>query len=277
MIVETLFETLKILFIVFILMTLVEYFMLRYETAIKKRITKKPLTQYVMASGLGAIPGCVDAFFIVSLYTKGIVSFGALVAVMLSTAGDEAFVMLAMIPDAALKIFMLCAVLGVLGGFLADKFVKVFRLKLHRKCRVVVHRKEKQQGMEHFLREHVCGHIIRKHIPTLFLYLFSTLLAINWLSQRFDLQTLLPQNHLMLLVFAALIGIIPESGPHLIFVVLFSQGLIPFSVLLVNTLSQDGHGLLPLISHSLKDTIHVQIFTTLFALAVGLLLFAIGL
>jgi len=81
---------------------------------------------------------------------------------------------------------------------------------------------------------------------------------------------------LALIVFAALIGIIPESGPHLLFLLLFSRGLVPFSVLLVNTISQDGHGLLPLLSYSVKDTIYVQILTTAFSLAVGIILYLIG-
>ena len=81
---------------------------------------------------------------------------------------------------------------------------------------------------------------------------------------------------LALIVFAALIGILPESGPHLLFLLLFSRGLVPFSVLLVNTISQDGHGLLPLLSYSVKDTIYVQILTTAFSLAVGIILYLIG-
>jgi len=34
--------------------------------------------------------------------------------------------------------------------------------------------------------------------------------------------------------------------------------------------------LLPLLSYSVKDTIYVQIFTTLFALMVGMILFFVG-
>jgi len=62
----------------------------------------------------------------------------------------------------------------------------------------------------------------------------------------------------------------------LIFVILFSKGLIPLPVLMVSTLSQDGHGLLPLLSHSVKDTVYVQIFTTLFSLIVGVILYMIS-
>lgn len=80
--------------------------------------------------------------------------------------------------------------------------------------------------------------------------------------------------HVMILL-AALIGIIPESGPHMVFLILYSKGLIPFSVLLVSTLSQDGHGLLPLLSHTIKDTLNVQLFTTGFSLIIGLILILI--
>jgi hypothetical protein len=97
------------------------------------------------------------------------------------------------------------------------------------------------------------------------------------MMQRFDLAAILPQNRLLLMLLAAVIGIIPESGPHLVFLTLYAQGLIPFSVLLVSTLSQDGHGLLPLLSYSVRDTVRVQIFTTAFSLAIGLGLFLLGL
>ncbi len=276
MIWEAFAGTMKILTIVFVLMVIVEYLMLRYKKAITSHVTGKPFTQYVFASMLGAIPGCIDAFFIVSLYISGIVGFGALVAVMLSTAGDEAFVMLAMFPDTALLIFGICIILGIIGGFLADKLAKALNLHLSKKCQVVPHKGEMSLGLSHFIHKHVWEHIVKKHMLQLFLWLFFTLLAMNWLTANFDLQAVIPQNRLLMLLFAALIGVIPESGPHLIFVVMFAQGLIPFSVLLVSTLSQDGHGLLPLLSYSVEDTIYVQIFTTLFAVAVGLVLFALG-
>ena len=243
---------------------------------IKKHITRSTWVQWVVASALGVLPGCIDAFFIVSLYISGIVRFGALAAVMISTAGDEAFVMLATMPDAAVQIFGACFVLGVIGGFFGDKFAEVLNLKLCESCRIKVHKREEPTDLRHFLHEHVWNHIIKLHIPKLFAWLFCTILAINWLMANFDLEAIIPQNRLWLLIFAALVGIIPESGPHLMFVILFSKGLIPFSVLLVNTVSQDGHGLLPLLSYSVEDTVYVQVFTTLFALALAVILFLLG-
>ncbi len=40
---------------------------------------------------LGLVPGCNDAFIMVTFYMSGIVTFGALVSVMVATFGDEAF------------------------------------------------------------------------------------------------------------------------------------------------------------------------------------------
>lgn len=268
-------ETVKIILIVALLMLIIEFLELKFKGKIREKITKRPVNQYVLASLLGAVPGCMDAFFVVSLYVHGLVGFGALTAVMLSTAGDEAFIMLAMIPEKALLIFAICAVLGIFGGFFADKIAKLIGLKTCQPCEIEIH--EEELDFKHFLKEHAYAHVLKKHIPKLFLWIFLTMLAVDFLMKNFDLGSIISSLPVFsLIVFAALVGIIPESGPHLLFLILFSRGLIPLSVLLVNTISQDGHGLLPLLSYSIKDTIYVQIFTTLFALAVGIVLFLIG-
>jgi hypothetical protein len=274
LILKNLLITVKIIVMVTTLMILIEYLEVKYKDKIREVITGKPLNQYVIASLLGAIPGCMDAFLVVSLYIHGMVGFGALTSVMLSTAGDEAFIMLAMVPEAALKIFAITIFLGIVGGVLADKAVECLKIKTCEHCIIEIH--EEKTGF-HFLREHVYGHILKEHIPKLFFWIFVPLTAVEFLIQNFDFASVisgLPVS--ALIVFAALVGIIPESGPHMIFLILYSKGLIPFSVLLVSTLSQDGHGLLPLLSHTIKDTIYVQIFTTGFSLVIGLILLLIG-
>jgi len=267
-------ETIKIIGFVTPLMICVEWGQIKFKEAIERFLTKSVKTQIIGSSLLGVIPGCIDAFLIVSLYIHGLVGFGALTAVMLSTAGDEAFVMLALVPKTAVLIFVVCAVLGIIGGFLAEEVSKKLRFKRAKICPIEIH--EGEFEIKHFFKEHVYQHIIKQHIPKLFLWIFFTLFGIHFLMERVDLAKILPQNRLLLMLLAAGIGIIPESGPHLVFLTLFTKGLIPFSVLLVSTLSQDGHGLLPLLSYSVQDTIKVQIFTTIFALMVGVVLFLVG-
>ncbi len=272
---EILLGTLKILLIVLALMILTEYLELRFKDKIREKITRKPSNQYVISSFLGVVPGCVDAFFIVSLYVHGLVGFGALVAVMIATAGDGAFVMLAMMPRTALLIFAICLVLGIIAGYLADWVARKVKLKTCQPCEIEIH-EEEELSIKHFLKEHVYNHIIKRHLPRLFLWLFFTMLALQLILFKFDLATIMPQNTLLLIILAALVGIIPESGPHLIFLLLYFHGLAPFSVLLVSSIVQDGHGLLPLLSYSIKDTFYVKAFNVAFGLVVGLILFCIG-
>jgi hypothetical protein len=62
-----------------------------------------------------------------------------------------------------------------------------------------------------------------------------------------------------------------------VFVMLYAQGVVPFSVLFTTSFVQDGHGMLPLLSYSLKDSIMIKTLNLGFGLAVGGLLFAFGL
>ena len=79
-----------------------------------------------------------------------------------------------------------------------------------------------------------------------------------------------------ILVLGALIGVVPESGPHLMFVMLYAQGLVPFSVLFTASFVQDGHGMLPMLSYSIKDAILIKVFNLVFGISVGVALFALG-
>jgi hypothetical protein len=67
--------------------------------------------------------------------------------------------------------------------------------------------------------------------------------------------------------------LIPESGPHLIFVLLFAKGSIPFSILLASSIVQDGHGMLPVLAHSRKAFVIIKLIN----LAIGLILGAVAL
>lgn len=282
-IVTNLLNTITLTTLVLGLMTIIDLLELRYEGKIRSLITERPATQYIVASLLGAIPGCIDAFLIDTLYIYGLVSFGSVVTVMLSTAGDEAFIMLAMIPKAVPIIFAVDVVVGMIGGFLSDKVADKINLSRAPPHRPEFH--ETKLTIKHFLRDHFHKDIIRKNAPRLFLWLFATMtvfevsnLYLDWV----EIVQSIPQARLLLPVIAALVGLIPVSGPHYAFVVLYrmpgpwaGHG-IPLSALLVSTMSQDGHGLIPLLSYSLKDTLNVQVATTIISFTFALILYLIG-
>jgi len=129
---------------------------------------------------------------------------------------------------------------------------------------------------EHYLKEHIWNHIVKKHLLKIFLWSLFAILIVHVGLEFLDLEAFIEGNMLWILFLSALLGIIPESGPHLIFVMMFSQGLIPFSVLLTSSIVQDGHGMLPLLSYSIKDSLLIKCFNLAIGLIVGGIVYAIG-
>ena len=124
---------------------------------------------------------------------------------------------------------------------------------------------------QHFLKHHFWDHIIKVHIPKIFIWTFGALLVIHILMKYIDLQHIISQNMLITLFIAVLIGIIPESGPHLLFVTMFFQGLIPFNILLASSIVQDGHGMIPVLAESKRGFILVKFINIVVGLSVGLI------
>ncbi|MGM0596767.1 MAG: putative manganese transporter [Myxococcota bacterium] len=127
----------------------------------------------------------------------------------------------------------------------------------------------------HFIEDHIYKHIIKTHLVRLLTWTGASLLAIEILL-KFPLgENFFKSTYLMILI-ASLTGLIPESGPHLFFVTLFAQGMIPFSVLLASSISQDGHGSLPLLSQSKKDFFIIKSINLVIGLLAGYLVLFIG-
>lgn len=124
---------------------------------------------------------------------------------------------------------------------------------------------------EHFLEAHFWKHIIKKHFLKIFLWTFGALLFIEIFNTYLHWDEWISENQLIILLLAVAIGIIPESGPHLIFVTLFFNGAIPFSTLLASSIVQDGHGALPLFAESKKSFFMAKAINIFVGLLVGLL------
>lgn len=129
---------------------------------------------------------------------------------------------------------------------------------------------------DHFLNAHLWNHILKKHFIRIFTWTFLTLLAIHFASQYFNIETLIGSNLLVVLIIAVLVGIIPESGPHLVFIILFASGNLPLSILLASSIVQDGHGSLPLLAESQKNFFIIKAINVLVGLLIGLIGLAAG-
>lgn len=130
---------------------------------------------------------------------------------------------------------------------------------------------------EHYLEFHIWRHIIKQHLFRIFLWSLGALLLLHWGLSFWNLDIFIREHMIWVLIIGALMGIIPESGPHLVFVMMYAQGLIPFSVLFTSSFVQDGHAMLPLLSYSIKDSIIIKMLNLVFGLTIGGVLFFLGL
>lgn len=400
--VDSLRNSILITGLVIVMMMMIESLNIESKGLFFKGLKKTRVGQVIFGALLGSIPGCMGGFATVSLYTHRMFSFGALIAMMIASSGDEAFIMLAMIPDQALMIFAVLFVVAVIAGILTDLIHDRIHKKhcqhedhsecgadtdchdgysvCHPQCdhnhptepschperreessstrhftwkRITmfiglaifiaalatgqlghdhsahshdahVHQHdthvhhhdgcchdehtsshpepachpEQSEGSsinlldeqwmnilfaglsvivlfvlifasDHFIEQHLWNHIIRKHFLTIFCWTFGVLLVVGFGLQYIKLDDWISNNTALMIILATLIGIIPESGPHLIFVTLYAAGLVPIPVLLASSISQDGHASLPLIAESRKSFLWAKIINCVVALIVG--------
>lgn len=319
-------ESIEICALVILMMTLIEIFNVCTQGKMFHSLEKHKGRQIVTSAALGLIPGCLGGFAGVSLYSHRMIGFGALLATLIATTGDEAFIMLAKFPGTALMMMCGLFVLGIGIGALTEIIVGSMQKKGkmmnigadrsrddnyeihscdcgrhhgdehshhgedghdHVECchhhdeaghsheeGCHHHEKGEEHGphahnLRHFLEEHVWKHVIKRHLPTIFAWTFGVLALFGILSIYIDIETWIKGNIWLMLVIAVAAGLIPESGPHLVFVSMFAAGILPFPVLLANCISQDGHACLPLIAENKRSWLTVKLIKTVIAAAVG--------
>jgi hypothetical protein len=339
MLLEVAKRSLMITGFVFVMMLAIEYVNTASRGAAQRLLRTGRWRQYLLAAALGATPGCLGAFAVVSLYAHGWLSLGALTACMIATSGDEAFVLLAMSPGMGLLLMVILFVTGLAVAWLTDRLrlaagdgpretcaelvihegkpcgptswravigywrpcsaqrgILVFGLLLFVAAIAVGEVGPKEWSWirvsllgaslfagfvvatvpDHFLEEHLWEHVAKKHLPRIFAWTIAALVATRLITSHAGLGQWMSQNPLTLVLIAALLGIIPESGPHLLFVTLFAEGKVPFSVLLASSIVQDGHGMLPLLGDSLRSFALVKCINLAAGLLLGLTVLACG-
>ncbi len=367
--VQVLFDSLRgavlVTGLVVVMMMIIESFNVESEGRLFRGLRRSRFAQVVLSALLGAVPGCVGGFAVVSMYTHRMLGFGALLAMMIATVGDESFMMLAMFPAKAAALSAGLFVLAVVVGLLVDSFSpKPLPTRLedsfelhsdecghhhghdrededhrhygrhsgghHSGRHLVRHHSGRHLGRhrvfmalgvvlfvgillaglleeepevtagsdalsvfneewifwifgalslvvlaalvfasDHFVEEHLWSHIVKRHLPTTFAWTFGVLLAIGVLFHFVDLSSWVNGNTPLMILLAVLVGLVPQSGPHLVFVTLFASGVIPFPVLLANSIVQDGHASLPLLADSKSSFVKAKAIKVVLALAVS--------
>lgn len=345
----------------------------RFWTAgeIIRKIEKYRAYQPLFGAILGVSPGCGGAIFMMPLYTKGVVTFGTIIATLIATMGDSSFVIISRMPAQALYIHAISFVVGVVSGYVVDYFnfdilrkqIPVERLAvLQPVCDCPV-KPELTSEHGHIISksrinwdETSLGHKLTHHgymvwwaITSIGFILGVTLLTqrsmndvlgfnidmfigvigtafslVIWImGKRFigddtlddlrdqlssfketlvhsgmetafvttwvfiaylayelfmlfsglDLQPIVDQAGVWSVIVAAAIGLIPGCGPQIVLVTLYTNGIIPFSAVLANAISQDGDALFPILAMDKKAGLVVTFYTTIPAIILGILFY----
>lgn len=76
--------------------------------------------QVPVAALLGMTPGCGGAIMVMTLYARGRIGFGAVVATLTGTMGDAAFLLIAREPATAVVVMGLSLLVGVVSGYAVE-------------------------------------------------------------------------------------------------------------------------------------------------------------
>ena len=158
--------------------------------------------------------------------------------------------------------------LAALGGFEAHAlWVKVTLISVSLAALFIV-----ATVPDHFLDEHLWAHVARQHVPRVFLWTIGALVLLAFLTERLHVEELTEGGRWLALAAACLVGLIPQSGPHYVFIMLYAGGALPLAVLVANSIVQEGHGMLPMLAHSKGIFLAVKALKLVLGMGIGTLL-----
>ncbi|HDZ32429.1 MAG TPA: hypothetical protein ENH67_06035 [Pseudoalteromonas sp.] len=300
---------------------------------------KSPILEISFAAVLGALPGCGGAIIVVTQFTKGQASFGAIVAVLTATMGDAAFLLLATRPTEGLLIMGIGLVVGTFSGLLVNTihkkdFLRPTVQEQKHQIKILstnIIKISKPVWMVAIIPSLIIAFLIAFNVDfsqfgsntSTVIALFGALMALfivsiwalssrgesyqevtseddtchppskiikvlqdthfvtAWVVASFmlfeilvniaglDLKTWFVHYAYLAPLIAVLIGFLPGCGPQIIVTTLYIQGIIPFSALAGNAISNDGDALFPAIAMAPKAAIIATLYTSIPALIVG--------
>lgn len=260
------FHILPLLFIVFLIIELIEYF---YADNINSFMKKSEKTAPLIGSLAAIIPQCGFSVIASTLYIRKFITKGTLIAIYLATS-DEAIPILLAQPTKTyyiLPIIGIKIIIAVCAGYLID-----FVLKDNKYIPITEEKDFDESDTEH---EGCCHHSVSKrrkreliyhplkHTFNIFIFILLITILLNFLifvyAQHALLHVLLGKVKILEPVITAFIGLIPNCAISIALTMLLIKGSISFGAVMSGLLSNAGLGILILFRHSenIKDTIKI--------------------
>ncbi len=106
----------------FVAFTLAIFYVLEHALKLDTDVLLKKYErwQVPIAAFMGALPGCGGAIIVMTQYVTGRLGFGSVVAVLTSTMGDAAFLLIAREPQTALLVYCISLTVGIVSGYIVE-------------------------------------------------------------------------------------------------------------------------------------------------------------
>jgi len=268
---HALFDSLKLLpylFLTYLLLELLEHKAgAKLQTAVQKAGRFGPLAGAV----LGLVPQCGFCIVAVEFLRGGVISFGTLVAIMISTSDEALPVLLA----GGLSVTEIAILLGgkamvaAAAGFAADAVCSI---------------KGRQKGSHHDLHRHCHHHACHEnlfkttliHTAKSYGLIFSAMFLLHFMVESIGedvLMAALAGRGVLVNLGAMLFGFLPGCAPSILLSQLYIGGALGFGGLMAGLITNSGLGMLTLLRSPKMGREKIAVFLILLGLGAVFALF----
>lgn len=275
------FHILPLLFIVFFIIELIEFF---YSEKINSFMKKSEKSAPLIGSLAAIIPQCGFSVIASTLYIRRFITKGTLIGIYLATSDEAIPILLAnpththlVVPVVGLKLFI-----GILAGYLIDFILK------DKKYIPIVEEADSDDGLH--ADEGCCHHSVShrrkreliyhplKHTFNIFIFILLITVILNFVlavyAEHSVLHLLLGKVKVLEPIITAFVGLIPNCAVSIALTMLLIKGSISFGAVMSGLLSNAGLGILVLCRHNenYKDTLKIISILLCISIVSGLLI-----
>lgn len=275
------FHILPLLFIVFFIIELIEFF---YSEKINSFMKKSEKSAPLIGSLAAIIPQCGFSVIASTLYIRRFITKGTLIGIYLATSDEAIPILLAnpththlVVPVVGLKLFI-----GILAGYLIDFILK------DKKYIPIVEEADSDDDLH--ADEGCCHHSVShrrkreliyhplKHTFNIFIFILLITILLNFVlavyAEHSVLHLLLGKVKILEPIITAFVGLIPNCAVSIALTMLLIKGSISFGAVMSGLLSNAGLGILVLCRHNenYKDTLKIISILLCISIVSGLLI-----
>ena len=275
------FHILPLLFIVFFIIELIEFF---YSEKINSFMKKSEKSAPLIGSLAAIIPQCGFSVIASTLYIRRFITKGTLIGIYLATSDEAIPILLAnpththlVVPVVGLKLLI-----GILAGYLIDFILK------DKKYIPIVEEADSDDDLH--ADEGCCHHSVShrrkreliyhplKHTFNIFIFILLITILLNFVlavyAEHSVLHLLLGKVKILEPIITAFVGLIPNCAVSIALTMLLIKGSISFGAVMSGLLSNAGLGILVLCRHNenYKDTLKIISILLCISIVSGLLI-----